>query len=198
MSGGRPRIHAGLATYARGGGMSIHRTPHATARGAGACACARSRREVRFDRRRPRSLRHRPLDLPPGADRRRHSARRRRRDRNRARCAAITARRSWPRRRHEPRRTMLQHRGGGRLLEIHESHSFARPRPERGLGRARRDERRFARCRRAAPSDLRAPIPRRINHSTLGGMIGNNSCGVHSVMARQDRRQHRVARRSHL
>ena len=34
-----------------------------------------------------------------------------------------------------------------------------------------------------------APDPSTHTHCTLGGMIGNNSCGVHSVHGRQDRRQ---------
>ncbi len=41
------------------------------------------------------------------------------------------------------------------------------------------------RCARAAtPHDLTfGPDPATHNHCTLGGMIGNNSCGVHSVIA---------------
>ena len=38
-----------------------------------------------------------------------------------------------------------------------------------------------------------APDPSTHDHNTLGGMIGNNSCGVHSVMAGRDRRQRRGA-----
>ena len=36
------------------------------------------------------------------------------------------------------------------------------------------------------------PDPATHNHCTLGGMLGNNSCGIHSVMAafQRDRRAH--------
>ena len=42
------------------------------------------------------------------------------------------------------------------------------------------------------------PDPATHDRCTLGGMIGNNSCGVHSVMAGQDRRQRRGAGGPHL
>ena len=35
----------------------------------------------------------------------------------------------------------------------------------------------------ASPS---APTPRRTRHCTLGGMLGNNSCGVHSLMCKNN------------
>ena len=35
------------------------------------------------------------------------------------------------------------------------------------------------------------PDPATHDHSTLGGMIGNNSCGVHAVDGRAHRRQRR-------
>ena len=54
---------------------------------------------------------------------------------------------------------------------------------ERWRARPARDRpRRAARRRRAPSPDLR-PDPATHDHCTLGGMIGNNSCGVHSVMA---------------
>ena len=37
------------------------------------------------------------------------------------------------------------------------------------------------------------PDPATHSRNTLGGMIGNNSCGIHSMMAGRDRRQHRGA-----
>ena len=43
-----------------------------------------------------------------------------------------------------------------------------------------------------------APDPSTHNHCTLGGMIGNNSCGVHSVMGGHDQRQRRGAGRAAL
>ncbi len=42
------------------------------------------------------------------------------------------------------------------------------------------------------------PDPATHTHCTLGGMIGNNSCGVHAADGRQDRRQHRRAGDPHL
>ena len=87
------------------------------------------------------------------------------------------------RRRHQPRRAVLQRRGGHGLVEVHAPR--ARDRPRR------------ARLARVQPGivldDLRdaaethhltfAPDPATHTHCTLGGMIGNNSCGVHSLMA---------------
>ena len=43
-----------------------------------------------------------------------------------------------------------------------------------------------------------APDPSTHAYCTLGGMIGNNSCGVHSIIGRPHRRQRRVARDPHL
>ncbi len=37
------------------------------------------------------------------------------------------------------------------------------------------------------------PDPATHNHCTLGGMIGNDSCGVHSLMAGRDRRERRAS-----
>ena len=45
---------------------------------------------------------------------------------------------------------------------------------------------------RRSISSPSVPIPATHNHCTLGGMIGNNSCGIHSVMAafQRHRRAH--------
>ena len=70
-------------------------------------------------------------------------------------------------------------------------------------------ERRLARGRAGLVlDDLRAaagehgltfgPDPATHDHCTLGGMIGNNSCGVHSVMAGPHRRQRAQPRRADL
>ena len=58
--------------------------------------------------------------------------------------------------------------------------------PERAARarRAGRDPRPPARRRPSTSTGSRSgPIPPRTSHCTLGGMIGNNSCGVRSVMA---------------
>ena len=59
--------------------------------------CASASRRGALRRRQPRPLRHRRLQLPPGADRRRHPARRRGRGRDGRRSAAHSARRCSPR-----------------------------------------------------------------------------------------------------
>src|SRR5207248_347326 len=61
-----------------------------------------------------------------------------------------------------------------RIVEIDHRARFARVQPGLVLDRLR-DE--------AEKEHLTfAPDPSTHNHCTLGGMIGNNSCGVHSVM----------------
>src|SRR3954452_5075783 len=61
-----------------------------------------------------------------------------------------------------------------RILELDPERRFARVRPGVVLDRLRD---------RAEQFHLTfAPDPSTHNHCTLGGMIGNNSCGVHSVM----------------
>ena len=42
------------------------------------------------------------------------------------------------------------------------------------------------------------PDPATHKHCTLGGMVGNNSCGIHAQYGGTDRRQHRRARDPHL
>ena len=166
------------------------REPACVRRGRASSTPRASRRAARGDRgrgalrrRQPRALRDRRLELPPGADRRRHPARRR------------------GRRRDDPR-VCREHgapivsRGGGtslagqccniavvidfskylnRILEID---------PER-RARARRSRAASSTTSASARSEQHGltfgPDPSTHDHCTLGGMIGNNSCGVHSV-----------------
>ena len=87
-----------------------------------------------------------------------------------------------PRRRYFPCRTMLQCRGGARLpkhmgniLEIDPERRIARVQPGVVLDHLRNA---------AEKHHLTfAPDPASHDRCTIGGMIGNNSCGVHSVMA---------------
>ncbi|HWD91934.1 MAG TPA: FAD-binding and (Fe-S)-binding domain-containing protein [Verrucomicrobiae bacterium] len=62
-----------------------------------------------------------------------------------------------------------------RILEINEAGKFARIEPGLVLDRLR--EQATAQCGLTF-----GPDPSTHNHCTLGGMLGNNSCGVHSVM----------------
>ena len=108
------------------------------------------------------------------------------------------ARRADPRarRRHEPRRPVLQRRGGHRLLEVHAPRSSSST-PSAG-SRASQPGVVLDDAARRAPSEhglTFGPDPATHNHCTLGGMIGNNSCGVHSVMAGKTVGQRRGAGR---
>ena len=97
----------------------------------------------------------------------------------RARRAAAAARR-----RHQPGRPVLQRGGRDRLLQVPEP--AARDRSRRGGARASSPASCSTSCAqrgRSARAHLR-PDPATHNRCTLGGMIGNNSCGIHSVMAR--------------
>ncbi|MGE0868401.1 MAG: FAD-binding and (Fe-S)-binding domain-containing protein [Kofleriaceae bacterium] len=62
-----------------------------------------------------------------------------------------------------------------RILELDAEHRFARVEPGVVLDDLRRAAERF--------HLTFGPDPSTHNHCTLGGMIGNNSCGVHSMMA---------------
>jgi len=89
--------------------------------------------------------------------------------------------RTFPRRRYEPLRSVLQRCGADRFLQVYESLLEIDP---------------AQRIARVEPGvvldDLRgaanahgltfAPDPATHTHNTVGGMIGNNSCGPHSVM----------------
>ena len=56
------------------------------------------------------------------------------------------------------------------------------PEREAGPRAAGRGARLPARCRREIPPDVR-PRSGHPHHCTLGGMVGNNSCGIHAQMA---------------
>ena len=138
--------------------------------------------EVRFDDGCPRPLRDRRFQLPPGPDRRSSPPRHRRRPRHLALCREFGA--------------PLLCRGGGtslagqccnvavvldfskymaRILEIDPARRIARVQPGVVLDNLRNA---------AEKHHLTfAPDPASHDRCTLGGMIGNNSCGVHSVMA---------------
>ena len=109
----------------------------------------------------------------------------RRRGRDRRASAASTARRSSPAAAAPslagPDR---QRRRRDRLLEVPATRS-SRSTPSAKLARvaAGRDPRPPARQGRARPRLTFGPDPSTHDHCTFGGMIGNNSCGVHSVMA---------------
>src|SRR5690349_24913869 len=62
-----------------------------------------------------------------------------------------------------------------RILELDPSHNRARVEPGLVLDDLRDTAERY--------HLTFGPDPSTHNHCTLGGMIGNNSCGVHSVMA---------------
>ena len=96
------------------------------------------------------------------------------------------ARRAAPlaRRRHQPRRPVLQRRRRHRLLQVPAPRPRARSRAQRSA-RVEPGVRARRRCA-TRPSSIGltfGPDPATHTHCTLGGMIGNNSCGVHSLMA---------------
>ena len=113
-------------------------------------------------------------------------------------AARVRRAHSLPRRRHLARRPVLQRRRGPRLLEVHERRSSRSIR--RGALRAVQPGVVLDDLRNAAEKHhlTFGPDPATHDRCTLGGMIGNNSCGVHSRDGRQDRRQHRRARDPHL
>ena len=84
---------------------------------------------------------------------------------------------------HEPRRTELQRRRRSRLHEVHEPD----PRAESGERIARVQPGRRARhAAQHAPRQHHltfGPDPSTHSRCSLGGMIGNNSCGTHSLLA---------------
>jgi hypothetical protein len=142
------------------------------------------RGEIRFDCRQPRTLCHRRLQLPPGSDRASYFLATRKMFLQRLRSVPRTSRAAprpgWG---DFPRRTMLQRCRRARLsrstwraiLEIDPVRRIARVEPGVVL-----DTLRAA----AEKHHLTfAPDPATHDRCTLGGMIGNNSCGVHSIMA---------------
>src|SRR5687768_4856737 len=148
----------------------------------GGDARRRDGRRSALRQRHARGLRRRRVELSPGADRRRAAAQRGRHRRRHAHLLGKWRAGAGARRGHLSQRADGQRRGGDRLFEV--------PRPRAvhrcaGVPRARRAGgglRHPARRRRAAWPHLRAgPGDAFALHAR--GMIGNNSCGPHSVMA---------------
>ena len=152
-------------------------------RGLAGRAAAPARRRGPVRRRQPRPLRDRRLELPPGADRRRDPAGRRTTWSRRSRSAASHG-------------APLLSRGGGTSLTgsccnvavVMDWSKYLNtvlaidPASEAGAGPAG-DGARHPPHQAANAHDLTfAPDPSTHTHNTLGGMIGNNSCGVHSLM----------------
>ena len=85
------------------------------------------------------------------------------------------------RRRHGARRAGLQRGAGDRFLQVHECDS-ARSTPTRGLAVVEPGVVQAQLNAAVAPKDLFfAPDPSTKDRCTIGGMIGNNSCGAHSA-----------------
>ena len=167
-------------------------------RGAGGRAAAEGSRRGALRRRQPGPVRDRRLELPAGADRRRRPARHRRR-----RC------RRW--RRPATFGAPVLSRGGGTSLAgqccnvavvmdfSKYLHRVLRHRPRAAARHA---------CSPAACSTTCATRPRQHgltfgpdpathNHCTLGGMLGNNSCGIHSLLGAKHGRGLRTADNTH-
>ena len=135
-------------------------------------------------RRQPRALRDRRVELPAGADRRGRAA-------NVDDVVATVAR--LPRARRADHVARRRHRASpGSACNVavvidcskYLNHVLLdRPGAAPRAGRARLHPRRPARRRRRQHGLTFGPDPATHDRSTLGGMIGNNSCGVHSVMA---------------
>ena len=84
---------------------------------------------------------------------------------------------------HQPRRAVLQRGGGARLLPPHEQRAGGGRRAEASPGSSPACVLDDLRKAASAYGLTFGPDPATHNHCTLGGMIGNNSCGIHSVMA---------------
>ncbi len=153
-------------------------------RGAGAgrgAAPTRSRARCASTRE-PGGLFDRLVELSADADRRGRSADRSMTSSPPSPPVIVTDADHQPRRRHQPGRPVHECRGGHRLLEIPQPGCVDRSRRETGRGRARMQPR-SPRDRGQAHGLTFGPDPATHDRNTLGGMIGNNSCGVHSVMA---------------
>ena len=160
-------------------------SPHYTGDAAALAERLRGRDQGRgaVRRRQPRALRHRLVELPPGAHRRRHAAATRTTSSRRWRRAASSARPSC---RAAPGTSLAgqccnvavvfdcsKHFNG--CSSIDPVARQARVQPGIVLDRLRE---------KAEEHGLTfAPDPATHRWCTVGGMIGNNSCGVHSVMA---------------
>ena len=138
--------------------------------------------EVRFVRRRSCAVRHRRLQLPPGADRRRPAARRRRRGGDHRGLP-----RTWAQRSCRAARAPASPASAAMSPSSSTSRNTCA-----GLFRSTRNSRVAVvepgivldRVREAAEQHhlTFAPDPATHSRCTIGGMIGNNSCGTHSVM----------------
>src|SRR5262252_11175066 len=79
-------------------------------------------------------------------------------------------------------RSMLQRCGGHRLVEIHAPHCRTQS-PTRACSRSAWDDLRHTSECSQAHTLTWGPDPATHDHCTFGGMLGNNSCGVHAQMA---------------
>ncbi len=159
-----------------------HTTPSPRPPNSSSNSAPQIRGEVRFDAASKALYATDALQLPPHPHRRRHPARRSRRHRHRRRLPPVQRSHPLSRSRHLPRRPGLQHRRHPRLLEVHERHG----RPSIPVTRTVHVQPGIVldRVRDAAEKfDLTfAPDPATHSRCTIGGMIGNNSCGVHALM----------------
>ena len=98
------------------------------------------------------------------------------------RVPALRRARAAAGRRHEPRRPVLQRRRRARFHEVHEPDSRDR---SGATVRARPARLVLDSLRNAAEAHQLTfgPDPSTHSRCTLGGMIGNNSCGTHSLLA---------------
>ncbi len=106
-------------------------------------------------RRQPGAVRDGRLELPPGADRRRHPARRGRRDRDHRRLPAPRGADPLARRRHQPHRRLLQRRRGDGLVQVCQQGPLGRPRAKAGPRAAGVRPRQAPHRGREAQADLR-------------------------------------------
>ena len=134
--------------------------------------------EVRFDDGHPRGLLDRRVELPAGAARRRRPPDARRRGRRRPGGRPAPRAGPLPRRRHQPGRRVHEHGGGDRLVEV-----LPRDRARRPRGAQRVVQPGVVLDVLNAPPRSRTacasgPEPSTHPNCTLGGMLGNNSCGA--------------------
>ena len=137
--------------------------------------------EVRFDRA-SRAAYHGCLQLPSGPHGRRHTKDHLRRGRGGPRVPASLRGDHITRWRDEPRRPGRQRRRRHRLLQVPQPRAFDRRSIPNRDGRPGcvLDDLRVAVSQHGLTF---GPDPASHDRNTIGGMIGNNSCGVHSVMS---------------
>ena len=144
---------------------------------------ARDRGRGALRRRLPRDVRDRRVELPPAADRRRRSRGRSTTSSRRTASATGTARRCCraAAARASPARPSTTRWSIDFTKYLHD---FDDPDLETQDGRlpAGRDQREGERAHRQVGSRLRAR-PSTHSYCSIGGNIGNNSCGIHSVQA---------------